>query len=142
MTPLLSPSRFSSCSFPRWHLVRNKVSVVPFGEKEATDSLPALGFPGEIWQGTVDLGEHHTDTYPESEWTALEHSKLLDALNTFGRLSEGSLKTELWLFYLDTPFAFVCHPVWDQKQREKQPLLQTQSLLHPRSWDVNLELCG
>lgn len=131
MISLLSPSHFSSCSFPRWHLVRNRVSVVPFGEKEATDSLLALGLPREIWWGTVDLGERHTDTYPESEWTALEHSKLLDALNTFNRLSEGSLKTELQLFYLDTPFAFVCHSVWDQKQREKQPLLQTQSFLQP-----------
>lgn len=97
-----------------------------FGEKEATDSLPALGLPREIWRGTTaDLGERHTDTYPESEWTPLEYSKLLNPLNTFNRRSEGSLKTELWLFCLDSPFAFMCHPVWNQKQREKPPLLQT-----------------
>lgn len=104
MTPLLSPSHFSSCSFPRWHLVRNRVSVVLFGEKEATDSLPALGLPREIWRGTTaDLGERHTDTYPESEWTPLEYSKLLNPLNTFNRRSEGSLKTDSGCFVLTAP---------------------------------------
>lgn len=52
---------------------------------------------------------------PRANGPHQDSQKVLDPLKTFNTLSEGSLKTELWLFRLDTPFPFILHRVWDKK---------------------------